>query len=183
MNWTLTAQIVVIVVAYVGGILAIGRFMTHSLGKRIDHLNDRIDDLASKTTSDNLAIIRLIEGLDKRMDDMNNNINARFEDMNGRFEDMNANMNARFEDMNTNINARFNDMNNRFDDLSRQIDTRIGDVNERFGDTNGRIDDLRAQMIRDHDNLSRKVDTLTDTVTAHITNQDIHGGPRDQASG
>ncbi len=98
MNWTLTAQILAIVVAYVGGILANGRFMTHSLGKRID-------DLASKTASDNLAIIRLIQGLDKRMDDMNANINARFSDMNNRFDDLRNQMQREHDDLSQKLDA------------------------------------------------------------------------------
>ena len=116
MNWTLTAQILAIVVAYVGGILAIGRFMTHSLGKRIDHLNNRIDDLASKTASDNLAIIRLIQGLDKRMDDMNTTINARFSDMNNRFDDLR------------------NQMQREHDNLARKVDTLTDTVTAHISD-------------------------------------------------
>ncbi len=109
MNWTLTAQILAIVVAYVGGILAIGRFMTHSLGKRIDHLNHRIDDLASTTASDNLAIIRLIQGLDKRMDDMNANINARFSDMNNRFDDLRNQMQREHDNLSQKLDAHISD--------------------------------------------------------------------------
>ncbi len=106
----LIISVVALVVTNLVAVAAIAYYMTSTLGKRID-------------------------GLDKRIDDLN------------------SNMNSRFEDMNANINARFNDMNNRFDDL-------------------------RNQMQREHDNLAHKVDSLTDTVTAHITNQDIHGGPR-----
>ena len=110
----LIISVVALVVTNLVAVAAIAYYMTSTLGKRID-------------------------GLDKRIDDLN------------------VNMNARFEDMNATINARFSDM-------SRQIDTRIGD--------------LRNQMQREHDHLSGKVDTLTDTVTAHISNQHIHQPPR-----
>ena len=43
---------------------------------------------------------------------------------------------------------------------------------------NSRIDDLRTQMNREHDALAQKVDTLTDTVTTHISDQTIHQPPR-----
>ena len=135
MNWTLTAQILAIVVAYVGGILAIGRFMTHSLGKRLD--------------------------------DMNANINARFNDVNKRINGLDK----RMDEMNANINARFNDVNKRIDGLDKRMDEMNANVNARFNDMNGRIDDLRSQMHREHDALSRKLD-------AHIDNQQIHQSPR-----
>ena len=110
MNWTLTAPILAIVVAYVGGILAIGRFMTHSLGKRLD--------------------------------DMNANINARFNDVNKRIDGLDK----RMDEMNANVNARFNEMN---------------------ANINARIDDLRSQMHREHDNLSRKLDAHINNQDIH----------------
>ena len=104
MDWTLTAQIVAIVAIYLGGILGIGRFVTQSLGKRID-------DLKSKTESDHLAVARMIQGLDKRIDDLNANLNARF-------SEINANINARVDDLRT-------QMNREHDNLSQKIDAHI----------------------------------------------------------
>ena len=66
----------------------------------------------------------------------------------------------------------------RIDGLDKRIDDLNSNMNARFNDVNARIDDLRTQMNREHDTLSRKVDTLTDTVTAHIANQEIHQSPR-----
>lgn len=40
--------------------------------------------------------------------------------------------------------------------------------------TNKRIDDLRTQMSREHDNLTKKVDAIDVKLSEHITNYDIH---------
>ncbi len=117
MSLTLTQLIIsliALVVTNLVAVAAIAYYMTSTLGKRID-------------------------GLDKRIDDLNSNMNARF-------NDMNATINARFDDMRMHVDAR--------------------------------IDDLRTQMNREHDNLASKVDTLTDTVTAHLSDQTIHHPPR-----
>lgn len=65
MNWSTTAQIAVLVIAYVGGIAAIchyiGSNISNNIGKRIDSLetalNNRINDLRAQMTRehDNLA--------------------------------------------------------------------------------------------------------------------------------
>ena len=84
MNWTLTAQILAIVVAYVGGILAIGHFITNSLGKRMDELgkrmedlgtslNKRIDDLDTSLNKRIDALDKRIDGMDERIDTLNHN--------------------------------------------------------------------------------------------------------------
>ena len=59
-----------------------------------------------------------IDGLDKRMDDMNANINARFNDMNARFDDLSHQMDTRFNDMNTRIDDLRSQMNREHDALS-----------------------------------------------------------------
>lgn len=38
MDWNVTLQLVILVIAYVGGIGTIGYYITNSLGKRIDNL-------------------------------------------------------------------------------------------------------------------------------------------------
>ena len=45
MNWSVTAQIAVLVIAYFGGIAAIGYYMGNTLGSRIDDMRSRIDDM------------------------------------------------------------------------------------------------------------------------------------------
>ena len=81
MNWSITAQIAALVILYVGGIVAIGRYMTSTiittLGNRINgldtNLNKRIDDLRDQMKSDhaNLAnhLTRVEEKLDKHITD------------------------------------------------------------------------------------------------------------------
>ena len=64
-----------------------------------------------------------------RIDDLNDNMNNRFDDMNRRFDDLNDNMNNRFED----VNRRFEDMNRRVDDVNRRIDDVQADVRELRG--------------------------------------------------
>ena len=70
---------------------------------------------------------------------------------------MNASMDSRFSEMNASIDARFTEMNSN---------------------VNNRINDLRNQMTREHDILADKVDTLTDTVKAHIDDPDLHRDAR-----
>ena len=81
MNWEVTIQIAALVILYVGGIVAIGRYMTHTiittLGNHINgldtSLNKRIDDLRYQMKSDhtNLAnhLTRVEEKLDKHITD------------------------------------------------------------------------------------------------------------------
>ena len=52
-----------------------------------------------------------------RIDDLNDNINNRFEDVNRRFDNLNGNMNNRFEDM----NRRVDDVNRRIDDVQADV--------------------------------------------------------------
>lgn len=42
MNWSITAQIAVLVIAYFGGIAAIGYYMGNTLGSRIDDLRSQM---------------------------------------------------------------------------------------------------------------------------------------------
>ena len=54
MNWNVTLQVAILVIAYIGGVASIGYYITNSLGKRIagleTNLNNRIDDLRSQMT-------------------------------------------------------------------------------------------------------------------------------------
>ena len=54
------------------------------------------------------------------------------------------------------------------------MDNRFTEMNS---NVNNRINDLRNQMTREHDILADKVDTLTDTVKAHIDDPDLHRAP------
>ncbi len=102
----LIISVVALVLTNLVAVAAIAYYMTSTLGKRID-------------------------GLDKRIDDLNVNMNARFNDMNARFEDMNANMNARFNDMSKQIDTRIGDLRNQMqrehDHLSQKLDAHISD--------------------------------------------------------
>ena len=51
-----------------------------------------------------------------------------------------------------------------------------------FNSLGKRIDDLRSQMAREHDILSKKVDTLTEIIMKHITDHSIHGTTEPQQS-
>ena len=102
MNWTLTAQIVAIVVAYVGGILAIGHFITNSLGKRMDELGKRMDDLKSKVESD---LATLTNSFNKRIDDLDTSLNKRI------------------DDLDTSLNRRIDALEKRIDGMDERIDT------------------------------------------------------------
>ena len=54
---------------------------------------------------------------------------------------------------------------------------------EMNSNVNNRINDLRNQMTREHDILAdNSVDTLTDTVKAHIDDQDLHRAPEPEDS-
>ena len=65
------------------------------------------------------------DSLDKRMDDMNANINARFNDLNARFSDLSHQMDTRFNDMNTRIDDLRSQMNREHDALSQKVDAHI----------------------------------------------------------
>ena len=77
--------------------------------------------------------------------------------------------------MSTILGKRIDALDKRLDDLNSNMNARFSEMNANI---NNRIDDLRTQMQREHDNLAHKVDTLTDTVTAHISDQTIHQPPR-----
>lgn len=47
MDWNVTLQLAILVIAYIGGIGTIGYYISNSLGKRIDDQGKRIDDLRS----------------------------------------------------------------------------------------------------------------------------------------
>ena len=65
-----------------------------------------------------------LKQVDKRITELRQDTNKRFEDINRRFED---------------INRRFGDINRRFEDINRRFE----DINKRLEDTNTRITDLR----------------------------------------
>ena len=51
MDWNVTSQLAVLLIAYIGGIGTIGYYISNSLGKRIDDQGKRIDDLRSDMVS------------------------------------------------------------------------------------------------------------------------------------
>ncbi|MCY4635158.1 MAG: hypothetical protein OXG04_11760 [Acidobacteria bacterium] len=56
-----------------------------------------------------------------------------------RINDINANVNSRIDALNTSVN-------NRIDDLNTSVNSRFNDVNSRIDNVNSRIDDLQDQM-------------------------------------
>ena len=68
------------------------------------------------------ALGKRIDGLDKRIDDLGSNMNERFSDLNAnlnaRFSEMNANINARVDDLRS-------QMHREHDNLSQKIDAHI----------------------------------------------------------
>ena len=71
----------------------------------------------------------------KRIDDMNGEMNRRFETVNARFDTINQ----RFDTMNGEMNRRFESMDRRFDEMNARFDT----INQRFDETTLLIGELR----------------------------------------
>ena len=42
MNWNVTLQVAILVIAYIGGVASIGYYVTNSLGKRINDLRSQM---------------------------------------------------------------------------------------------------------------------------------------------
>ena len=65
MNWSITAQIAVLVIAYVGGIAAICHYIGSNIGKRIDSLetalNNRINDLRAQMTREHDSLASKVD--------------------------------------------------------------------------------------------------------------------------
>jgi chaperonin cofactor prefoldin len=86
----------------------------------MEQVDKRITELREDMNKRFELIDRRFELIDKRFEDINKrfeDINKRFEDINKRFEDINK----RFED----INKRFEDINKRFEDINRRFDELI----------------------------------------------------------
>ena len=74
----------------------------------------------------------------KRIDDMNNDMNRRFDNVNTRFDAMNSEMNRRFDD----VNKRFDTMNQRFDETTLLI----GELRDRTGRLEGTVEGFLAGL-------------------------------------
>lgn len=68
MNWELTFQISTIVVVYVGGLLGVGHFITNTLGKRIDEVGKRIDDLRDQMRTDHAHLANHLTRVENKLD-------------------------------------------------------------------------------------------------------------------
>ncbi len=88
-----------------------------------------------------LLLARLNEQ-NKRIDDLNTDMNRRFENVDRRFDTMNGEMNRRFDD----VNKRFDAMNQRFDETTLLI----GELRDRTGKLEGTIEGFLAGR-RDRD--------------------------------
>ena len=78
----------------------------------------------------------------KRIDDMNTEMNRRFDNVSARFDTMNGEMNRRFDEVNT----RFDTMNQRFDETTLLI----GELRDRTGRLEGTLEGFLAGR-RDRD--------------------------------
>ena len=138
-----------LVVTNLVAVAGIVYYMASALGKRIDDLDKRIGDLSSNMNE-------RFSDVNNRIDDLSSNMNERFSDVNNRIGDLDK----RIDDLSSNMNERFSDVNNRIGDLDKRIGDLSSNMNERFSEMNAninaRVDDLRSQMNREHDNLSRK---------------------------
>ena len=76
MNWGITVQIVTIVAVYVGGLLAVGHFISNSLGKRIDDLGNRIDDLGKRIDDSGKRTDDLREQMSREHDALSNKVDT-----------------------------------------------------------------------------------------------------------
>ena len=63
MDWNVTLQLAILVIAYIGGIGTIGYYITNALGKRVDDCGKRIDDLGN-------ALGKRVDDYGKRIDDL-----------------------------------------------------------------------------------------------------------------
>ena len=78
MDWNVTLQLAILVIAYIGGIGTIGYYITNSLGKRIDDCGKRIDDCGKRiddlrsdmTTQNNMLREDMKEMRDTMREDM-----------------------------------------------------------------------------------------------------------------
>ena len=89
----------------------------------------------------------------KRIDDMNTEMNRRFDNVNKRFDDVNNEMNRRFDTMNGEMNRRFDDVNKRFDTMNQRFDETtllIGGLRDRTGKLEGMLEGFLAGQ-RDRD--------------------------------
>ena len=128
MSWTLTAQIVAIVAVYVGGILGIGHFITHSLGKRMDDMKSKIDsDHVLFVNAINKRIDDLDTSLNKRIDDLDISLNRRMDALDKRVDALDKRMDA--------LDIRMDALDKRMDALDRRMDgigERMDALNQNF---------------------------------------------------
>ena len=71
----------------------------------------------------------------RRLDDLRDSINQRFDGVDKRFDDVNR----RFDD----VNQRFGDLSGRIDGLRDTTNQRFGDINQRFNSIDARFSDLK----------------------------------------
>lgn len=111
-------------------------------------------------------ILEFMTNIDKRLSDMECNIDKRFDDIDKRFNDMECSIDKRFND----INKRFNDMEDSFDkrigtieksmdDQFNNIDTRLGSIESKL-----EIQDRKLNHLGEDTNcILNKVSTLENT--------------------
>lgn len=88
-----------------------------SLEEKFLLVNERIVRVEEELKHQREILIDLKKDMDRRFEDMQYNMNKRFEQVDRRFEDMQNNMNKRFEQ----VDKRFEQMDKRFEQIERRF--------------------------------------------------------------
>ncbi|MEO0283862.1 MAG: DUF3782 domain-containing protein [candidate division WOR-3 bacterium] len=103
------------------------------------------------------------EDTNKRLVELREDTNRRFEEINKRFEELREDTNKRFEELREDTNRRFEEINKRFEELRE-------DTNRRFEEINKRFEELREDTNRRFELLTKEMrdgfKVLKDTITA-----------------
>ena len=128
MNISVTAQIAGLVILYLGGIFLIGNYMATALGKRIDELGKRMDDMRSDI---NARMGGMQSGINARMDDMRSDITTRMDDLrsdiNSRMDDMRSHFDTRIDDMRSQMSGEHDKLAEKVDGIDKKLTQHIND--------------------------------------------------------
>ena len=116
-NISVTAQIAGLVILYLGGIFLIGNYMATALGKRIDELGKRMDDMRSDI---NARMGDMQSGINARMDDLRSDINSRMDDMRSHFD-------TRIDDMGSQMSGDHDKLAEKVDAIDKKLTQHIND--------------------------------------------------------
>jgi hypothetical protein len=91
---------------------------------------------------------RRFEAVDKRFEEMREDMNKRFEATDKRFEEMREDMNKRFEEMREDMNRRFEAVDKRFEEMREDMNKRFEATDKRFEEMFKEIKLIREDMDR-----------------------------------